>query len=96
MTVAKEEMINEILKKCKERKEQIRNEFVPPLRDEELAFMFDPQNWEILNEEPDEFIFGKKVMERIYNCEPLDDQLRAYVYTDMKDKTILKVEVQTE
>lgn len=36
------------------------------------------------------------MIERVFNCAPLDDQLRAYVYTDLGDSNIVDVRFETE
>jgi len=52
--------------------DKIKNEFEPILTDQEFALITNPDNWEWRqdHEEKNELLF---------NCEPLDDQLRAYV-----------------
>jgi hypothetical protein len=35
-------------------------------------------------------------IERMFDCEPLDDQLRAYVETDSTDTTVLNVYISGE
>lgn len=56
-----------------------------------------PKNWkrrEKRKEGPPEE--REVVTLRTFDCEPFDDQLRAYVYSDADDKTILKVEIVGE
>lgn len=35
-------------------------------------------------------------IERVFDCQPFDDQLRAYVYTNKDDSAVIKIRVQGE
>ena len=66
---------NRIAKYCISIAEDIKDQFYPKLTNKEVAVTYDPNNWEYEEDYDDEDVY-------LYNCEPLDDQLRAYVYND--------------
>lgn len=59
------------------------------------ANLDDPENWK-----PRPLIFPIRYhsshLERCFDCEPMDDQLRAYVETDMTDTNILNMYITGE
>jgi len=83
----------EIVKYVKRNPGQVFNQF----EDEKLSLTeFElpatlVKNWKRTDKSKD----GNKVI-RAFNCEPYDDQLRAYVYSNSNDTVILDVEVVGE
>jgi len=85
-----------IVERCKNTSWLIRNEFDPPLTEEELEKTLKIKNWKQEYKSSYQKLNGKKYIERIFDCRPFDSQLRGYVYTDENDTRIEKVEVLGE
>lgn len=71
---------------------RLRKEFDPEMLFQELKdIMINPSNWK-----RDCKFQSAHEITRIFDCKPLDDQLRLYVYTDLTETKILRIEFQTE
>ena len=72
--------------------ERLRKEFDPIMPFQDLKnLMINPSNWKRICK----FQHGNEI-ERIFDCRPLDDQLRLYVYTDLAEQKVLRFKFQTE
>lgn len=86
-----------ITRKCQEKVDFIKKEFEPELTDEEVKVTFDDNNWRRLSKSKDSYMIpGRTIIERLFDCRPFDDQLRAYVYTDESDQHILTIDIHGE
>ena len=86
-----------ITRKCKEITDFIKKEFVPELTDEQVQQAFDDNNWKRRSKSKDSYMIpNRTVIERMFDCKPFDDQLRAYVYTDESDQHILRIDIHGE
>ena len=84
-----------IVNKCKEILETIKDEFEPRLTHDQAKQSLELKNWNLRYEETCEYT-KPSTIERMFDCKPFYDQLRAYVYTDKSDIMIFKVDVQGE
>lgn len=85
-----------IINKCKGIGDFIKNEFEPPLTDEELKETLKIKNWKREYKAKQSTRGGRTIIERLFDCRPFDSQLRAYVYTDENDIIIEKIDVRGE
>lgn len=68
--------------------------FSPPIALEELApILTNPKNWKRISK----YYGGTEGdLQRIFDCRPLDDQLRLYVLTDRADTKVLRYTFRSE
>jgi hypothetical protein len=74
--------------------ERIRKEFDPEMPFQELKdIMTKSSNWKRIQKFQND---KNSPIERLFDCKPLDDQLRLLVYTDATDTKVIKIRFQTE
>lgn len=83
-----------IVEYLKNRRQELDAEFDAPLTDEEFQATLTEKNWKRISKQI--FDVNPKRYERIFDCRPFDDQLRAYVYTDENDTNITSIYVTGE
>lgn len=79
-----------IVEYCQKNKTGICNQFVPSLTDEQFAQACKESNWKRRSKSN----CGTNKIERMFDCKPFDDQLRAYVLE--QDGNVVSVIVQGE
>lgn len=73
--------------------EKLRKEFLPELDFADLkGKMTEPSNWKQISKVRTD----DNKIERIFDCKPLEDQLRCYILTDSSDTRIVELYFQTE
>jgi hypothetical protein len=83
-----------IVEFVKNNKDSIVNEFHPPLNPDDLLEKAGKvKHWKRILKRKDK---ESLTVERGFDCTPFDDQLRAYVITDITDTKVLRVSVQGE
>jgi hypothetical protein len=83
-----------IVKKAANIFETIKSEFEPRLTDQEVQKTVFANNWRQQYRQKDKYsTTNPDGFERLFDCTPFDDQLRAYVYSDPTDTHILEVEI---
>lgn len=74
--------------------ERIRKEFDPEMSFQELKdIMTKSSNWKRIQKFQND---KNSPIERLFDCKPLDDQLRLLVYTNATDTKVIKIRFQTE
>lgn len=106
-----DELRPEVARLAASRIDDIMSEFVPGTEDRAvmLANVSDPKNWKRIQKYRDDndlvdnyglaagsYPAGSRGWMRVFDCKPLDDQLRAYVVTDPDDKVIVSCEFEGE
>lgn len=101
----------EVAKLAASKIDAIMGEFVPGTEDRSvmLANVSDPKNWKRVEKRRDDndlvrayglnpgsYPDGSRGWVRVFDCGPLDDQLRAYVVTDPDDSVIVSCEFEGE
>ena len=77
--------------------ERLRHEFRPVLEID--AFKKDatqPKNWKQISKEKVRSLRGNEAVKRSFNCDPLDDQLRLYVWTNKTDTELVAFQFVTQ
>jgi hypothetical protein len=83
-----------IVKKARTMFEIIKADFDPTLTDEEVRKTVFANNWRQSYRQKNKYsTINPDGFERLFDCIPFDDQLRAYVYSDPTDTHILKVDI---
>lgn len=88
----------ELVKFCTNNESYIRNQFVPPLSDEDYKKTLKVKNWSRLSKLTNSCLCVKEHpgVERAFDCRPFEDQLRGYVHSDITDSVVKRVVVQGE
>jgi hypothetical protein len=76
---------------CKNHTQELNDQFCEELSSTEFAAMQDEKNWK-----REEKYKEDGVIVRRFDCRPFDDQLRAYISTDLSDTKVISVIVGGE
>lgn len=93
MKITTEQCKQLIVKFCADNKDYINRQFTENLSEEIYSKVLEPRNWRRRSKGMD---YSGRGIERSFDCRPLDDQLRAYVITDVTDEKVLGLTVQGE